>query len=479
VSEAVDRSTAARPGAVLAVLSLAAFVATLDLFIVNVAFPAIGRDFSGSSLPDLSWVLNGYAVLFAALLVPLGRLSDRYGRLRGFLGGLALFTAASAACAVAPGLWCLVAFRCLQAVGAAALTPTSLGLLLAATPAAGRVRAVRIWAAVGAVAAAFGPSVGGLLVQADWRLVFLINVPVGALALVMAVRVVPDSRDPAMSAMPDLLGSAVLAVSIAALTLGLVQGSSWGWGSAREVVALVVAAAGLGLFARRSGRHPLPVVEPALLRVRTFAWSNATAILFSVAFGAGLLSRVLWLQSVWHYSAIRTGLAIAPGPLMVPLATALGQRLTRRGFPAGRLTALGCALFGLGSVLTIALVGQEPRYAAELLPGWLVGGLGVGFALPTILSTATADLPAERTSTGSGVISMSRQIGLSLGVSVFVAVLGMPVGYAAVHSAYVAAWWTMAVAALAGAATSLGMSNRRVAAVPVVAVEPVTVALAD
>src|SRR6476469_3101102 len=154
-----------RSGLVLAVLSAAAFMASLDLFIVNVAFDDIRADFSGASLADLSWVLNAYAITYAALLVPLGRLADRYGRKAGFLLGLATFTAASAACALSPGLWWLVGLRALQAAGAAALTPTSLGLLLAATPAEKKVGAVRIWAASGGLAAAAGPVVGGLLVN--------------------------------------------------------------------------------------------------------------------------------------------------------------------------------------------------------------------------------------------------------------------------------------------------------------------------
>ena len=157
----------ARPATVLAVTSLAAFMASLDLFIVNVAFDDIGRDFHGASLSDLSWVLNAYAIVYAALLVPFGRLADRFGRRAGFLAGVAVFTAASAACAASGSLWELVAFRILQAAGAALLTPTSLGLVLASTPAAQRVKAVRIWAATGALAAAAGPVVGGLLVQAS------------------------------------------------------------------------------------------------------------------------------------------------------------------------------------------------------------------------------------------------------------------------------------------------------------------------
>jgi EmrB/QacA subfamily drug resistance transporter len=453
------RPRAASHGVVLVTLSFAAFMASLDLFIVNVAFPDIGRDFAGASLSDLSWVLNGYAVLYAALLVPLGRLADRYGRLTGFLGGLALFTAASAACAASQDLWSLVVFRGLQAVGAAALTPTSLGLLLAATPDDKKAKAVRIWAAVGALAAAFGPVAGGLLVQASWRWVFVVNVPFGVVALLAARRVVPDSRDLAVTRVPDLVGAAAIAAGIGALALGLVKGPDWGWTSYAVVAALAVAAVGIGGFWRRSLRHPLPVVEPSLLRVRAFAWSNVTALLFSVAFAGGLLAIVLWLQDVWGYSALRTGLAIAPGPLMVPVFAAVSQRLAAR-VPAGVIVAAGCLLFGAGTAYVALRVGAVPAYAAAMLPGWLVGGVGVGLALPTIMSSATADLPPQRAATGSAVVSMARQIGLVLGVSVFVAVVGTPHGYADVHDAFRASWWVIAgVAAVAGL-TALGMTPR-------------------
>ena len=447
-------------GAILATLSLAAFMASLDLFIVNVAFPEIGHEFAGSSLSDLSWVLNGYAVLYAALLVPLGRLADRYGRLAGFLGGLALFTLASAACAASQDLWSLVAFRGLQAVGAAALTPTSLGLLLAATPNDRKARAVRIWAAVGALAAALGPVVGGLLVQASWRWVFIVNVPVGVLALYVASRLVPDSRDIAVHPIPDLVGAALVAIGIGAIALALVKGPSWGWSSSYDVLTFVVGAIGLVGFWWRSSSHPLPVVEPALLRVRAFAWSNAAALLFSVAFAGGLLGMVLWLQDGWGYSALRTGLAIAPGPLMVPVFAAVSQRVADR-VPVGLLVGIGCGLFGAGTALVAVSVGQDPSYAADVLPGWLLGGVGVGFALPTIMSAATADLPPARSATGSAVITMSRQIGLVFGVSLFVAVLGTPSGYPAVHAAFQHAWWVLAGVSGLAAVTALGMTPTR------------------
>lgn len=456
-------ATAVRPGAVLAVLSAAAFMASLDLFIVNVAFEDIGRDFDGVSLSDLSWVLNGYAIVYAALLVPLGRLADRFGRKPGFLLGLAVFTVASLACALSAGPWMLVGFRALQAAGAALLTPTSLGLLVHSTPPAARVKAVRTWAATGALAAAVGPAVGGVLVEASWRWVFLVNLPVGVAALLYAVRVVPDSRDPRAGRIPDLLGAAVLALAIGALALGLVQGPEWGWSAGGTIASLIVAAVGVGVFWFRSLHHPMPVVEPALLRVRAFAWSNATSILFSVAFAANLLIAILWMQQVWGYSAIRTGLAIAPGPLMVPIFAAVAQSLAAR-VPVGRIAALGCLLVGAGSVLVLLSVDASPDYVTELLPGWLIGGVGVGFALPTILSAATADLPLDRSATGSAVVNMSRQVGTVLGVAILVALLGQPNGFAEAHAASQRVWGAVAVFGLLAAVTAIGMTPRGVRA---------------
>lgn len=456
IEHAVARREASH-GLILATLSLAALMASLDLFIVNVAFADISRDFNGASLSDLSWVLNGYAVLYAALLVPLGRLADRYGRMAGFLGGLALFTVASAACAASPNLWSLVVFRGLQAVGAAALTPASLGLLLAATPAEKRASAVRMWAAIGALAAAAGPVIGGLLVQASWRWVFIVNLPLGVIAFAVARRIVPDSRDTNVHRIPDLLGAALVAVGIGALALALVKGPDWGWGSARNVAGFAVAVVGIIGFWLRSARHPLPVVELDLLKVRTFAAANVTAVLFNLAFGAGLLAAVLWLQDVWHWSALRTGLAIAPGPLMVPVFAAVSQRIAGR-VRVGQLAAIGCGAFAAGTALVASSVGHSPSYVADFLPGWLVGGIGVGFAFPTIVSAATADLPPARSSTGSAVVTMSRQIGIVLGVAILVALIGSPHGYSAVHSAFQHAWWVVVAASALAAMAGLRMT---------------------
>ncbi|MGV9709665.1 DHA2 family efflux MFS transporter permease subunit [Gordonia sp. NPDC003424] len=453
-------STPHRPGIVLLVLSLAAFMASLDVFIVNVAFDDIGHDFHGVGLAELSWVLNAYTIIYAALLVPAGRIADRYGRKGAFLTGLALFTAASVACALAGGIWWLVAFRVVQAIGAAILTPASLGLVVSTMPLAVRARSVRIWAATGALAAALGPAVGGLLVEASWRWVFLVNVPVGIAALIAGALVITRSVDESQSPLPDLVGAGLLAVAIGALTLGLVQGTDWGWTDGRIIGAWVVAAIAFAGFVVSSARHAVPVIDPALLRVRSFAFSNLTAVLFAIPFAGALLANILWLQQVWGYSAIKTGFAVSTGPLMVPIFAAVAHRLSAR-IPVGAIVAAGCVLFGFGGVLIALSVGQTPNYATEILPGWLIGGIGVGLALPSILSSATAELPAHQAATGSAVVNMSRQIGMALGVSLLVAILGTPVGFAAAHSAFQNAWWALAIVALGAAVAAIGMTPPR------------------
>ncbi len=244
--------------------------------------------------------------------------------------------------------------------------------------------------AVAGIAAAAGPVWGGILVTASWRWVFLVNLPVGLIALVAATRAVPDSRDSRVSRLPDLAGAGLLTTGIGTLALALVKGGDWGWGDGRTIASFVVAALLLAGFVRRAERHPVPVVEPDLYRVRSFAAANVAMITFSIGFAGYLLTVVLWMQNVWHWSTITTGLAVAPGPAIVPVVTVLVQRYCRRVHP-GVLTALGCLAFAAGIIMTLALAGPNgSSYASELLPGQLVSGVGIGLALPTLLSSATA-----------------------------------------------------------------------------------------
>ncbi len=439
-------------GLVLAIVSIGVFMTALDLFIVNVAFPDIHRDFAGTSLSGLSWVLNGYAIVFAALLVPAGRFADRAGQKRVFLAGLILFTVASALCAAATGPVTLVAARVLQAAGAAALTPTSLALILNAVPVERRQWALGIWTAVAAMAAAAGPTVGGLLVEVSWRWVFLVNVPVGVLAAVVGLRVLQEQRNDEAGRRPDLIGALFLTLGVAALSLGIVEGPDWGWGSARIVGSFAAAAILTAGFAWRSARHPSPIVEPALLRVRSFAVATVAALFFNASFAVMLLGLVQYMTDVWGYSALRTGLAISPGPLAVPLVATRGQALVRR-WGSLPVVLAGTLLFGAGGLYWFLRTGAERAYATDLLPGLIAGGVGFGLTLPVLFTVAARSLPPERFATGSAVVTMARQIGAVLGISILIVLLDSADGD--IVGAFHNGWLVMAATSAAAALTCL------------------------
>src|SRR4051794_30605098 len=438
-----------RTGPVLAVVSAAVFMASLDLFIVNIAFPDIQSDFSDSSLASLSWVLNGYTIVFASLLVPFGRAADRVGRRRMFVGGLLLFVAASAAAAAAPSVDTLVAARVVQAVGAAAIMPTSLALLLAEIPVEKRSSAIGLWAATGGIAAAAGPPLGGLLVEASWRWVFLINLPIGLAAAVAAVRVLSESSDPQHARRPDVLGAALLTIAVAVLALGLVKAPDWGWANGRTVAALAGSAVALAAFIARSARHPAPVVELPMLRVRSFSMAATAAFLFSAGFGAMLLGGVLFLTQVWGYSVLEAGVAFAPGPFTAAVFALPSGRLGPR-VGTHVLTALGGTTFGLGAVWWALRIGTEPSYASELLPGMILTGIGVGLTLPSVSAAAVSALPPARLATGSAVLQRARQRGIALGVAILIAIFGHP-ARDQVLDHFHNGWWFIAGAGFAAA----------------------------
>src|ERR1022692_3692647 len=416
--------TARQLTAIVGVLSLAVFMSSLDLFIVNLAFPYIGREYHGTSLSSLSWVLNGYTIVFAAVLVPAGRWADRVGRRRLFVAGLLVFSAGSLCCGLAPGVTVLIAARVVQAAGAGLMVPASLSLLLASVPPAARSQAIGTWSALGALGAALGPVIGGGLVQLSWRWVFWINLPVGLAGVLLAARVVPESKDEHVRGRPDLAGAGLLAATVGLLAFALVKAPDWGWGSIRFDALLLAAVACGAAMVLRSQRHHSPVIELGLLRSRAFSGTLAASILYYAGFGAFVLNSVEFLTGEWHYSAVRAGLAIGPGPLMVlPFARLVAPRLAARIGGAGRVALIGCAVNAGAQLLWLAQIQADPAYLTRLLPAQLLGGAGVGLTIPSLLGAGSASLTPARFGTGSGILNMARQVGTVLGVASLIAIL--------------------------------------------------------
>lgn len=455
----VRRRADASSALVLVIVCAGVVLASLDLFIVNVALPDIGRDLHETNLADLSWVLNAYAIVYAALLVMLGRLAESRRRDQAFLLGVLAFTVASAACGLATDLGVLVGFRIVQAAGAALLTPASLSLVLATTEPSRRHGAVRAWTAVGGVAAALGPVVGGLLVALSWRWVFLVNVPVGLVALAVGWRRLPAIPGHPVPR-PDAPATVLVTAGVSALTLGLVKGGDWGWTSVAVLGSLGGAVVALGAFALHCVHHRNPLIDVRLFRVRAFTGSSAVALVFSVGFGAMLLSRVLYAQDVWHWSALRTGLSIAPGPLMVPVFSFLvAGRLIAR-FGPGPVIAAGSTVFAAGVLWWAQAATLAPHYVRDMLGGMILTGIGVGLTMPTFMATGSAALPSASFATGSAIINMLRQLGIAVGVAVFVAVLGNPRTPVAALAAYRRGWDTILFASLLAAGSGLVLLPR-------------------
>jgi len=436
-----------------------AFLVFLDTTIVNIAFPDISASFPEASRDLLSWVLDGYFVVIAALLVPAGGLADRFGHKRVFLWGLGLFTLSSLLCAVAPSLEALIAFRILQGAGAAAIAPTSLAIILDSFPAEKRAAGVGLWGAAAAAAAATGPTLGAALVELDsWRLVFLVNLPLGAALLFAGRRLLPHQalRD---TRLPDLPGALMLALGLAAVTLGIVEGNDWGWTGAGTLAAFGAAALLLGVVVGRSRRHPRPIVEPALFAHRSFSLGNLGTLLFAAAFFSLILGNVLFLTTVWGYSIISAGLATLPGPATTTVVSGPAGRLADR-FGHRALIVPGALVFAVGAMV-LRSAGAEPDYLGTWLPGTVLTGIGIGLAFPTLGAAAVRDIADDRFATASVVNAAFRQVGAVLGTAILVAIVGDPVGLSEALRVSDSAYLFAVFAALASGAVALGLRRQR------------------
>lgn len=404
---------------VLAAVAIGMFMALLDATVVNIAVPAILSDLD-TSITGVSWVLNAYNLAMATLFLSMGRLADRFGQKRIFIGGLVVFTLFSLACALAPGIGWLIAFRVGQGVGGAAMAPVSLSILLGAFPPRQHGMAVGLWGALGTVAAALGPVLGGLLVEyTHWSWIFYINVPIGAVALGMAFAFVPERRRAAHGAGVDRPAILLSAAGLFCLTLALIEGNDWGWLSGRMIALYVVAASALPVFLLWERHAAAPMFDVRLLRIRSFTAANTAMLLVGTAMGGALFLLVIYLVSVLGYSELRAAIAITPMPATaLVLAPNVGRLVDRIGprFPA----AVGAVSFGVGMILLAQLGATSILW--DTIWRVIVLGLGLGFAMPTLSAAAMGSLPQEAGGVGSGALATFRQTGFVLGTAVLVAV---------------------------------------------------------
>src|SRR5438067_10872830 len=410
-----------RHSLVLASVCIGYFMAVLDSTVVNVALPDMARGL-GTGIAGMQWVVDGYALLFASLLLTAGALGDRLGNRGTFVAGLALFTLASLLCGIAPNLGTLIAFRALQGVGAAVQVPASLALLRHAYhDPAERAQAIGIWAAATGVAVAAGPVVGGILTHTwSWRSVFLVNLPVGLLGIWLTLRHVPAAPRHEDGEL-DLIAQALGIMALGGLTFGLIQGGVWGWGSTPVILALLVAGAAGLLFYLGERRAAHPMLPPALFRDPTFSAANAVGAILSFGFYGELFLMSLFFQQVQHRSPLAAGLALLPQTAVISLMNFVsGQVTARRG--ARLPMALGLAIGGAG-LLGLTLVGARAALLSVVAPMPAVG-VGASLAMPAMTHAAIDHTPKERAGIGSAVLNASRQVGGVVGIALLGALIG-------------------------------------------------------
>ncbi len=457
-----------RARGVLATTIIGSGMAMLDGTIVNVALPRIGRDLH-ASVAGLQWIVDGYLLSLAGLVLIAGSLGDRYGRRRIYLIGVAWFGAASLLCGIAPTTGLLVAARILQGVGGALLTPGALAILESSFARTDRARAIGAWSGLSGVATAVGPLVGGLLIQVwSWRLAFLINPPVAVVCIVLALRFVPESADTSRSGRPDVVGSAIGALGLAGCTALLVEVPSLGIGSPVVLTAGVVGVVGLTVFVLLQHRSADPLVPPSLFRDRTFTLANLLTFVVYAALGGVMLLMVVQLQVSLHYPPTLAGLAGLPITVLMLLLSARSGKLAQRIGPRTQLVA-GPILVAAGMLL-LRMVRPGAQYVTGVLPGVLVFGLGLSAMVAPVTATVLAAAPDRFAGVASGVNNAVARTGSLLAVAVLPAVVGLSgAGYAnpvALTASWRSALLICAGLAVVGAVCALGISNTVLGAEP-------------
>jgi EmrB/QacA subfamily drug resistance transporter len=395
------------------------FMAILDSSIVNIAIPTIQRKLD-TDIETVTWVLNAYNLVFAVLLIPAGRMADRFGRKRLFLTGIIIFSLCSLGAGLSQQIEVLIAWRAVQAIGAAIMVPVSLAIVTLVFPAHQRGLALGIWGAMSGAAGAVGPTLGGLLTEyVGWQWIFLINVPVGLVAVLVGLAIIRESREPEAMHRIDFVGTALLSISLFTLTLALIRGQEAGWSSAFITGLFGAWAVSGALFVLVESIVSHPIFDLRMLRDRTFSAANVMILLFGLGFFGGLFFVIQYLTVVEGYSALRSAFAITPFPACVMLVGPVAGRLTDR-FGARPLVIAGMLFFGAALFFGSRLGGGEPY--PQIAWRLVLAGIGAGLTFAPLTSAVMGTVTGGRAGVGAGVFNTARQVGFTLGLAILVAV---------------------------------------------------------
>jgi len=410
------------------------FMIMLDNTVVNVALPTIQREL-GAGLSQLEWIVSGYALTFAALMLTGGKLADLFGRRRVFVIGLALFSGSSLACALAPSAGFLIGARVVQGAGAALMNPATLSIISATFPPRQRGAAIGIWAGVSALALAIGPLVGGLLTEhVGWSAIFYINVPIGLLAIAASFLLIDESKDTTEGQRPDLPGQLTSAVGLFALTYGLIEANGYSWASGRILGAFALAAAALSAFVLLERHQRVPMLDLRLFRNGTFAGANIVLLLVALAMFGVFFFLSLYMQNILGYSPVKAGAAFLPMTVLIIIVAPLAGRLSDRRGSRWLLTG-GMALLALQLFYFSRLGAHEGFW--DLVPGMLLGGVGMASVMAPASAAALSAVPVDQAGVGSAVLNSSRQLGGSIGIALMGAIMAHEIGGRPTPTAFV------------------------------------------
>lgn len=390
-----------------------------DASVVNVAFPELSDELETSD-DVLSWVISGYNISVAAFLLLAGRMADRYGRRRVFEIGIATFTVFSLLCALSLNVEMLIVFRILQAVGGAAIFPASLALVIPSFPPRQRATAIGIWGAMGGVGAALGPALGGILLNFfSWRSIFVVNIPIGIAILIFSRKIFKESKDVARVGKLDALGVPAGTLGIALIMVGLVQGENWGYLDWRTIVMFIIGALLLPVAVIRSQTHPSPLLDLSLYKIRSFTVTSISVVFFGLAFLSGFLLNSIFLQELWEWSNLKSGLALSLTALISAfVATLSGPWSGSRG--QREVISVGTLLAAFSSIHILVFATEEPNFWGVYFPSSVLLGIGVGLAIASFTSGSLRDVAPELFAIGNATSRTAQQMSYALGVTVLV-----------------------------------------------------------